>query len=137
MAPRQQIFGQRPQDALQHSRALPLLEPPMASLVWAISRRQIVPRCSRAQDPKHPVHQWPCFAPWPAAMVGPSLLPEFDQRPDQFPLHVREFCHASDLLQTCSTCKCSLGSTIYEIASQFSVLSSQKERRCPSPRTEN
>lgn len=96
----------------------------MASLVRAISRRQVMPRRPGAQHPQHAIHHLPRLAPRTAAIVRTPRLAEFDQRSDQVPLHIREVCHTSDVLEILPRCNCLFAGDIYEIASQFSVLSS-------------
>jgi hypothetical protein len=99
----------------------------MAGLVCTVSRRQIMPRRARAQDPQHAIHYPAGIAPSTTAPIGalsPLLVP-IHERPDVFPLRIGEISHASHLLQLRSCRKCLFRRDVDEIASQFSVLSSQ------------
>jgi hypothetical protein len=92
----------------------------MAGLVWTVSRRQIMPRRARAQDPHHAIHYPAGIAPSTPAPIGalsPLLVP-IHERPDVFPLRIGEISHASHLLQLRSCRKCLFRRDVDEIASQ-------------------
>lgn len=79
-----------------------------------------MPRRPGAQHPQHAIHHLPRLAPRTAAIVRTPRLAEFDQRSDQVPLHIREVCHTSDVLEILPRCNCLFAGDIYEIASQYS-----------------
>jgi hypothetical protein len=94
----------------------------MAGLVRTISRGQIMPRCTGSQYPECAVQHLPCISPRPTPVVGTALLSKLHQRPDLFPLHIGEICHAFDLLQRRSQIKLLFIRYVYEIASNCWLL---------------
>jgi len=79
------MLGQYFEGSLQRTGAHPLLEAPVASLVWRKALGQILPARSRAQDPQHPVHHRTRFA---RRAPASALLGLWQQRLDQRPLLV-------------------------------------------------
>jgi hypothetical protein len=63
-----QIFGQHLQDQLEATILLPFLKTPMTGLIRRITIRQILPGCSRPQNPQHPIQhrsRIPWWSPFP------------------------------------------------------------------------
>lgn len=95
----QQILTQCPQDPIQHSRTLPLLKTAVACLIGSITRRQILPRGSRAENPKHSIQHALGITPAPASSVRPlsKFLIPLHERPDILPLPCKQIGHVSYL----------------------------------------
>ena len=98
---RQQVFAQRPQDAVQHAGLLPLLKAPMAGLVRTVSRRKVVPRRAGPQNPQHPIQHAASIAPAAPAPVCPlsTFLLPLHQGFHILPLRIGEISHALCLRQ--------------------------------------
>jgi hypothetical protein len=98
-----------------------MLEAPMTSLVGAVSRRKILPRRARAQNPQHPVQYRPRITPPNTATIRalPSLLIPLDKSTHILPLHIAQIRHTSDLLQLRPKSKCLLTRCVGDMGSRF------------------
>ena len=63
------MLRQAQQDLFDDAGAHPILEAAVGGLVRPISRRQILPWCTRAQNPKHAIEYFAPIAPRPSSAV--------------------------------------------------------------------
>lgn len=67
------VFGQRFQDAMQHTGAHPLLEATMTGLVGRVPFGQVGPRSTGTQDIQNPVEHFAAAFPGPSAAILAAL----------------------------------------------------------------
>ena len=116
----QKVFTQRPQDAVQYAGLSPLLEAPMAGLVWTVSRRKVVPRRAGPQDPQHAIQYTASIAEATSPAVGPlsAFLFPLYKRSQILPLRIGEISHAPCLHQVHDKSNCLFTSDVGEIGSR-------------------
>ncbi len=90
-------------------------------MISSVSARKILPRCSRAQNPQHPVQSLARIGPATAAAVAtlPLLLIPVDKVPHGFPLKITQICHASGLLNPSTESKSLLSRCIGQPGSRL------------------